>query len=318
LWRAINPSKSSGGGGPRPLFLAAADEDDVDDRTSSSSYHDQISRVETEESLIAQWKKYHSEFQVCESAMNRYHGQIQDLLKKHSLEQISNGNHHYEEEEEEKFYRQNEITLLQESFDKYQTRRMDVLMAVKDIEQLFPFVNPKLVYDWKTGYIGTSHPALSGSKTLPPVTSTPPQPYQNSMLPSQAMQPSQEIIKASTSSEDIIMMPPPPKPSQKTIHSNSKSPKDRIIMPPPSAKSLQQCQETIIQNPENTQTDSQNQKPKRQRLVGPALPRCTANLNHKENHTNLPSESDCDNWMPPTDQDGSGRTKYNDRFQGRY
>jgi pSer/pThr/pTyr-binding forkhead associated (FHA) protein len=346
LWRTINPSKPKGG--PRSLFLAATDDDDVDDRTNSSSHRPL--KAETEESLIAQWKQYHVEFQSCESAMNRYHQQIQDLMTRQASSEASVDN---DSDDEEKFYRQNEITLLQELFDKYRTRREDILLAVKDVEQLLPFVNPKLVYDWKSGQIGTTHSSTSPSKSLPPVPSITPQSSEKAMSPPKPMQPpSQEMIKSSPSSRDSMTMPPPhpsqrtmipssshdsmimppPQPSQKTrvpspskdstimppplpIQSSSQekmmSSQHGIVMPPPSGKSILHSKYSIIHTPEQPS----QQQPKRQRLVGPMLPPGVPKSSSKENHL---TELNCDAWTPPIDQDGSGRTKNNDRFQGRY
>jgi pSer/pThr/pTyr-binding forkhead associated (FHA) protein len=297
-------------GGPKRLFNAAADEDDVDDRTNDGR-RQHTREAETEETLLFKWKQDHRDYIKHSESIDEAESRVHVLQDKVNAASDS----------EDAFFLQNELDLAQDVRNKAKQRREEVLAGMKDSEKLLRIVNNKIITDLQTGYIGTEKmiaPPPPVSKVIPPPSFSMPPPAPGASK----------------------KMPPPPAFSNPGML----PPQTKRAMPPPPSFN----DDIAIEDGTSMSLESVNPKPKRARVVGPAMPPPPAMPKQKSPATpasagtlsflSAPSttsnngaqdkkkakaavlgfDGKKDEWVAPTGQDGSGRTKLNEKFAGRY
>ena len=323
-------------GTPKSLFNAATDEDDVDDRTSGNRRL-QTNEAETEESLVAKWKQDHQEYMRHGASMTKAEGRLYVLEEKVKAAG----------DEEERFFLQNDVDLARDVYKKAKQHQDEIMSDVKETEQLLQIVNSKIGTDLETGSIGTEVMAPARfSKEMPPpsFSSLPPAASKSMPPPSFA----KEVMLPPPASKSMPppsfakeAMPPPVapiKPKPMPPPSLSKYPSNAMLPPPPKRQSTSDAAEITNANTDVAQNEL---KAKRPRIVGPAMPPPAARrkvpaptgtlafLSATENQSKAvqekkakPSDSGFDakkdEWRAPVGQDGSGRTKLNEKFSGRY
>jgi len=279
--------------------FAATDEDDVDDRTASKRPRLANSGVADDEvSLIQQWGSQRTELiqsrQALEKARNIY---LQ--LKQQVLSMCK--------DDDELFFLQNDVDLARENQAKTEEKKKWLELDLKETENLLQIVNDKLQFDRESGYIGTTSPNDEvHMDSMPPPTSVIPQlrgmvpPPATKMLPppSRSMLPPQNL-------QSKTAMPPP-----EMMTAPLKRPRLVPMMPPlPSKESM---------------PAPVSKGPARSRPVGTlAFLSSGSSVPNQENKTVqrdelLTIDDKKDVWVAPQGQDGSGRTKLNEKFGGRY
>ena len=295
-------------------------EDDFFDRTknSNSSQSSGGDGAESETSLIAKWKSFFEAQRIRRSVTLPKTKSHLNALREKIANLQGQG-------DEDVFFLKNDLTLAEEKMTRVENDIKDCDYSMNDVEKLLRIVNPRLQWDRKSGCIGEGGPRADASSsdlhgTMPP----PALPREEAMpLP---FQPDQEKERI-----EPIIMEPPPSPSRKsgdeTRTFEMPAPKRKRVvgptMPPPSAPA--------------SSADSSTEKPERpNQLVRPVAGTlsCLSSMSKKDwatdvdgvarsetkpaGPTNLRSNTKEDVWQAPKDQDGSGRTKLNDKFAGRY
>ena len=179
---------------------------------------------------------------------------------------------------EEAFFAQNDLDLLSERLEKLISEKHSVSASVTETVRLLKLANPKLLVDPVTGFVGTS--AL-----IPKTQANSSKTQANSSLMraefNESMPP--PAIKMD---EDDRMLPPPPKQTRP----------DRPTSVPRVVSSM----------------DGQNDLKRKGTLAGLVD---SSGLSGKQSTLQYPN---VDTWKAPTNQDGSGTTKLNQKFAGRY
>ena len=295
------------------------DIDDVDDKTldfqkRQSARDDET--TETEESLVAKWKRYWSlskrQGQTLSVSQARVKELRQQLVEMQQQQQHDDGGG----DDEDAFFVRNEFDLAMEEFDKANQSFQQTQRDLDDTERLVGIVtNHKLYTDRTTGYIGKEK---EEKEEKPPQETT----TTLSMPP-----PSPKLTTSKP--------PPPPPPTTAT---GAAAPNDHMPPPPPLAP------------PKRSSSSQTNQEPatkKAKTVLGPTAPppqqrkgpvknstlsfltnslssssssssvaATDNNNNNKKKDSSLDGKHD--DWRAPKDQDGSGYTKLNAKFAGRY
>mmetsp|Transcript_13944 Transcript_13944/g.21268 ORF Transcript_13944/g.21268 Transcript_13944/m.21268 type:complete len:502 (+) Transcript_13944:71-1576(+) len=181
-------------------------------------------------------------------------------------------------DEEDRFYLQNDFNLAKDVRDKISHRQSSLVIEIKATEELLKIVNKQIKLDLDSGYIGSAS------------------------LYRQNMSASLSSTSVSPSPQTVRKLPPVPSFRTPT----EKNPND------------------IVENATNVN--------KRRRVIGPALAKESSSESSQQNEHSkstktlkgdvcVPSsfgDKEKDVWRIPVGQDGSGRTKLNDKFKGRY
>ena len=332
-----------------------ADEEDSDfyDRTKKSSQQssDQIDdEVESEQSMIVKWQA------LVKRVKQRLHGlksaQAHEVALRERLKKLQ------EKMDEEAFFVQNDLQIAKESVQMIMAEEQKDQAKMRELERLLKFVNPKLVMDYESGYVGQSLPKVgekqkeqenptSFDETAP--SPFPPTPLSHSII----------LPKPSPSGkdqDDVLTSMPPPPPFPLSMHPD-RHPRQNEIghVGTASHKDIAPV-ERENNKQEEEKTESTNHvmpPPKRKRLVGPSMPpppsvakggaarqqhgtlavlssmprsemksklgnEHPSNAASSQAKTAIISDQRQDEWRAPEGQDGSGITKLNAKFAGRY
>lgn len=313
------------------------DDDEVDDRTSNQTDGGVGCEAETEESLTRKFKALYRQMEAVEQASS---GAL------HKLEKVTERVERLKKlgDDEEAFFAQNDVDLAQDELSKVKDQQHKLETSFNECCRLLKIVNPKLTVDQVTGYVGMGIPA--------PV---PKAQMQSIEMPPPPCKPSHQNNHNSHHSMGLInqMLPPPP-PKRTRVLGPAMPATDETLeelpvsLKPTGTGNLQMAPPapTVC-----TMGPPTNKAPQGTMVMGmPAPTVCTmgpltnnfargtmagltgdANIvartsNKKmESPPSLPlgktsaSHSDkVDTWQAPKDQDGSGQTKLNQKFAGRY
>jgi hypothetical protein len=257
-------------------------------------------------------------------------------------------------DEEDAFFLQNDLQLAKEAQQKAQKAHDAIQFKLSQVEKLLVFVNNRLVFDRKLGIVSDKSSlskslkmeASSAQHVAPhvvPKTSGNgllmlPPPTKQMMLPS-TLSTSSNVDGLMTQNENTLMessffMPPPrskqsggsmPPPSTILVQTN-------MLPPPIRTKPKPQLPERPNPNKAGTMSflHSASSTSKQERMKGPAKGshvidskvvalQSSSDASAADDHT-TPTTIDLkkDEWRAPKGQDGSGITKLNAKFAGRY
>jgi len=301
------------------------DIDDFYDRTASSSKRQRTEdmNADSEESLLAKWKKLIAEQTKQQQMVSRA------LERCTTLQQQIDSS----KEDDDAFFIQNDLDLTNENLSKAQKAIEETDKELDNVEYLLKIVNPKLEWDRENGLIGFDIAQMRNAVVKVPIAG-------DSVMPRQSLtMPPPPSISANPKS----LMPPPPSTTAETLE----------MPPPPPSKAVMLEQEMMP--PPNTVDNKSNDvqssmppppkvnkdvKPQKKMHIGPRRPPsniqgtlaaltqtssvsesrtgATSTDSQQKKKTQVISNPKEDLWKAPADQDGSGRTALNDKFKGRY
>jgi hypothetical protein len=200
-----------------------------------------------------------------------------------------------EADDEDAFFLQNDLDLASDELERAKGRRLEIELSMNDTEQLLRIVNGQLVVDRLTGFIGDKSDKPSDPDPKP--QKKPPVDIREEMS-------SDSIGTLSKPVLNDAMLPPPPK-RVKVAEPSSSMPPPRIMPPPPPSRAKKQASSAPIGT--LSVLSSSRSEPKRK---------------NDEEEKRLPKvpgfDEKLDVWRAPKDQDGSGKTRLNKKFAGRY
>jgi pSer/pThr/pTyr-binding forkhead associated (FHA) protein len=290
-------------------------EDDFFDRTKSTTESTLIFNKdgESEQSLIAKWNALSEQREELLKDTNTCRLKVSALQQK--LERIST------ESPDDLFFAQNEYELAHESYLKLQTKAEVIHGHLLEIQQLIALANPKLKLvngQWTTTTATTiathtnSAPLIvaadatsaEANPTTCPIDHTMNSRLQNDVIPS-------PVLPATPSSCDRDSLPLPHREKRQRLDSLS-------AMPPP-APLHHRAKQQSANTASSTLTAVSFLHPgsaAEQPLPAEAHPTVSTNTPRLSVLTG--KDDLVDAWQVPKDQDGSGRTRLNDKFAGRY
>ena len=236
---------------------------------------------------------------------------------------------------EEAFFLQNDLQLAKEDLQKISKAISETESNLAELEKFLRVVNPKLRFDRISGYIGTGGPKQFNEETTSEQSMAPPSPEKHSfaMLPP----PSQSLV---VQPDTFAMLPPPPKRGAPTATTMDESSLEQVLpeamMSPP--KRIRVVG-PAMPPPQNADSESDRNRLSRpakdhQRVKVQSTLSFLSSMNPTKKIVNstssLPKEAasdagtvvtldpKADIWRAPSGQDGSGKTKLNAKFAGRY
>jgi len=344
LWKKLNPnanlpssSKRLVDSGPDVGGGIDDDEEEVEDRTAKrTSIIDRDG--ESEETLTRKWKDQFSRFQRIQAELMHAGKKASQLQQRASFLEVSG--------DEEAFFARNEYDLAMEKVKKLDKELETLKSALGDIEQLLMIANPKLTIDREKSYVGVIPPsrATESDQTefLPPpprrrpsqgngsdwVIPKPledggfvvpaPRPPTNavSAVDSDANRDTKRGFSKKTKTESCDMLPPPP-PKRKRALGPSLPPSTgvkrdaRVPVAPGGTLAM-------LAAASSTDPFATGHCPEKTKNRGVEAPKVTGDSSKRVKTAAISVDPTTDVWQAPKDQDGSGRTKLNEKFAGRY
>ena len=322
------------------------DDDDYFDRTKAGSSTDKnndtnhSNEAESEATLTQKWNKIVEEQKhLNDVALHKANNRVNALHDRLKQTQASG--------DEEEFFLNNDLQLAREAKKKIDSSLVVGNTTINEIEKLLKVVNPKIYYDRNSGYIGEGRPSssssscsaqedgsnkLSGTMAPPPPPTLPKQtamaPPPPPPLPQQTTNTTEVCKKKQIESESIqndhddtsiqtddsigdFIMPPPGKRKRllgPTMPPPQPTPSSAIAPKSSSHKqagTLSFLNQMSTVNTSKDSTNSTTKSSKQNNIPNPSQPR-----------TGMDTKKD--EWVAPKGQDGSGRTKLNEKFAGRY
>jgi len=303
------------------------DEDDVDDFYDRTCHkrakgdEEQQTAAETAASLMGRCKTLFGRWKVEKTKA--------EMLKK-KADEIEQRLQSTGKADEEFFFIKNDLDLARDEYTAAVTNVHSVVEEIDDVEKLLRIVNDKIIIDRDLAFVGdgAKHRALVDSKNEKVVG------FKVAASSNDVMaMPPPRIMPEVRPIEQFAMPPPVALPTRPGV-STSQSP-----MPPPISKATTDKGPEIIK-PKKVDVKVPQPMPSERKIRGPERPAqgtlSFISADAKKGATQKNGNKKCnkqeskpstsingfdakkDDWVAPKGQDGSGITKLNAKFQGRY
>jgi pSer/pThr/pTyr-binding forkhead associated (FHA) protein len=277
------------------------EDEQVDDRTRDhDNDNDRMKPAETEESLLQKFKYHFALIQTLDGFV---------LAAEQTLAQLKQRVERLASDDEEVFFAQNNVDLASDTLDKRKKELLTENNAQQDVIKLLRVVNPKLVIDPLLGTVGTGPSATKVASPdrihSPTICVLPTNAHDSAFAmppPARMQQHSDTPVNTQCNGVDdnATILPPPRKRNRTMLPTENATASNKVA----SAGPLKRKPAVTSAQPRGTLA-----------VFGTALKVSKGVVDKK-----APAVSDlkADTWKIPKDQDGSGRTKLNEKFAGRY
>ncbi len=276
--------------------------------------------TETLESLTSKWKSLLQKSQSSYSRLKHLQLQVNEI-KQEILDKKMNGGG-----DDDCFFLKNDLEIVSDQVQKVQGNIADDVKEVASIERLMLIINDKLVFDRDLLFIGTEAKLNEQKRTL---NSNSLEHREDLMMPPPPQRPLQRKESSHEESGIDLMPPPPPpihmkvgqafsgpqniSPSSSVALKSDMKPRSKRIQKGPSRPStvgtLQVLQQASVQSP--IEQHEKTNKVARER-------QSDQNMHLQKSISSHTMDPKVDQWVAPKEQDGSGKTKLNAKFGGRY
>ena len=317
------------------------DEDDVDDfydRTSkrSNTTSDNASTSETMESLTSKWKFLVSKLESLQHFIANAKEKVNEIEEEIKANKATGG------VDDDCFFLQNDLEIANDQYEKIHKDQEKIQSDLDSTEKMVLIIDDKIVFDREMEFIGRQSELDTMRERKERDNEAK---KEMSIMPPPPLPPKRKF-ESSVEGTNNDRMPPPPPIMIKSKSTNSKQVRGPM-MPPPPPQPLNSCiepkEETNLTKPPTTsKTKRKRQGPMRPPVIGTlqALQQASSSsCNSKNDSEMIQNDHDkkikrasvtstvdkkdelnpkVDQWVAPKGQDGSGRTKLNAKFQGRY
>ena len=340
----------------RPNDLVDMDDevDDFFDRTQdkqqTSGLDKQQEEAETEESLLVKWRQLQKQLRGKEAVTDKAQQKVNHIQQR--LDALHSAG------DEEAFFVQNDLQLAQEQYDKLNQERKHIMKEMEETKKLMKIVNPNVDLEAQSAMapplgrkMMTMQPSEEASAVMPPPVQKPSS--SNAYDNDNDMQPPPPVQDPPLDKKNDFMMPPPKRIRTSTetaiaataadttsLSTSTANNNNNAKMPapaPPLNKGSKVVKGPAMKGPAKGPTMGGTLAALKNVTAG-AHPTNTENAssNHKmegekkehaindddrtkKNATTIDLKNlQEDTWQAPKDQDGSGYTKLNEKFAGRY
>ena len=287
------------------------DEDfDFYDRTKKT--HDEFfQHGETQESLVPKWKQLLGEWKQCSKSLLDVRQKVDKMQSKIESSDPC---------DEDTFFLQNDLDLQKDSLEKEEERKQEIVSHLQETERLLLVVNADLKFDRETGFIGdpsSQEKGISDNDDAaimpPPVDPASPAAPPQTLSPAASMLPPPAQMPPPMEMSPPSMLPPPPKRAR--ILGPTMPPStlavDEMEMPPPRLNRIPPTKPNAPMGTLSVLAASSSKRNGKERQV-------PNNKNTNDNNVDSSFDPKKDVWKAPEGQDGSGITKLNAKFAGRY
>jgi pSer/pThr/pTyr-binding forkhead associated (FHA) protein len=312
------------------------DDDDCEFYDRTKNTQDELFQDgETQESLIVKWKDLVSEWNQCSKSLLDAQQNMNRLEQRLKLADPT---------DEDAFFLQNDVDLQKDSLSKAQGRLEEIIKNIHETERLLKVVNSNIEFDRETGYIGEPSnekkdmrettmngvkddatmmppPSASSPRILSPAASAMPPPFQ--MPPPMKMPPPQlptkhEAFVLSSAAKKPRILGPSAMPPSSFGGSATGLAVDEMEMPPPQGHSPPLPRRRAPPIGTLSVVLAGASSVSKRKHENPASPKQQQQQPAKQKLDDSGFDSKKDVWKAPNDQDGSGITKLNAKFAGRY
>jgi pSer/pThr/pTyr-binding forkhead associated (FHA) protein len=305
LHRKVFPGKRKTGHassrGEKESYGREDDVDDFYDRTKDKASDQGIGEGETEQSLTSKWK---ADRDLIEAArVELEDAKLKAFKIERRLETLQDTG------DEEAFFVQNDLDLAKETIEKIKHETTRLQKEKEESKRLLKIVNPKLKIDESTGNIA-SEGATDGF-AMPPPTMKAPATMQPPSSDSDSFMPPPKRMRGGPDDPEHIS----PGPSFQPPSEEKSKLKTAPGSPPKGTLSIF-FSETSGPAASGKHTVPVSRKDTKEKETNFTVP--DSRKETKEEQPATSSDPQVDVWQAPKDQDGSGITKLNAKFAGRY
>lgn len=293
LFRKLYPEKMKQKKQREAEKSAYFDDDDVEDRTRDRKHSNlAVDEAETEEGLLRKRNKIFENWQQVHSRIQAQSTKCY-ALKKEIASMKANG-------DEETFFTQNDLDMATDALKQDEGVLGELVSSLDEVDKLLKVINPNSVLEKPIMEVAENDDDIFSMPK--PVSRAPTVTLEDNdgfPVPPPVLPPPPN--KPAPDNKDAELLPPPPPPKRQRVQGAAMPPPGFAV---PATMGTAASISSLLDSPASSSSAQAGRPLRGEQKKGPQ-----AVTEGEEQH---------DKWKPPKDQDGSGYTKLNAKFAGRY